>query len=136
MEAVRPGFLSFAFVCRSKVTSTRYKQLYRFPFFSVSLRGSYLAVCPTSKTKSLPLAGVQDIFRLGSAFSFPPTQHVYFYSAFILSKLHQGLFPGKLRSEKCLRGGKNEDTCVETLPGKHCPMTNQGKSCDVFFCSF
>lgn len=93
-------------------------------FFSVSLRGQYLAVCPTSKTKSLPLAGVQDIFRFGSAFSSPPTQYVYFYSALILSKFRQGLFPGKLRSEKCLRGGKNEDTWVETLPGKRCPMTD------------
>jgi hypothetical protein len=92
--------------------------------------GGHLAVHPTSKTKSLPLADVQlpkRIFSFGKAFPSPSTLHVYFYSSLISSKLHQSLFPGNLRSEKCLRGGKNEDTCcVEILTGKHCPMTKPG----------
>lgn len=106
MEAVRLGFLSSVFIWRSKVvTPTRYEQL-QFPFLFCVPKGSYLAVSSTSKTKSLPLADGQHIFRLGSAFCPPSTRHVYFYSALIPSKLHQSLFPGKPGSEKCLRGGK------------------------------
>lgn len=80
-----------------------------FYFYPVSPRGAYLAVHPRSKTKSLPLAGVQllkCIFRFGNAFSTPSTQHVYFYSLLLFFRTFRVCFLAIWEVRNACVGGK------------------------------